>query len=115
MRAKLLQSCLTLCDSVDWPARLFCPWDSPGKNTGVGCHPLLQGIFLTQGSNRHLLHLLSVVDCPDLTKEPFTFPIKGKQSLQLAFPFQTKSFPETKIIFKDYLKLSPDKGYCPNF
>ena len=58
---------------------------------------------------------VSVVDCPDLTKEPFTFPIKGKQSLQLAFPFQTKSFPETKIIFKDYLKLSPDKGYCPNF
>ena len=33
-------------------------WDSPGKNTGVGCHALLQGIFLTQGSNSHLLHLL---------------------------------------------------------
>ena len=28
---------------------LLCPWDSPGKNTGVGCHALLQGIFLTQG------------------------------------------------------------------
>ena len=28
-----------------WPARLHCPWDSPGKNTGVGCHALLQGIF----------------------------------------------------------------------
>ena len=27
-------------------ARLLCPWDSPGKNTGVGCHFLLQGIFL---------------------------------------------------------------------
>ena len=34
-----------------------CPWDSPGKNTGVGCHFLLQGIFLTQGSNLHFLHL----------------------------------------------------------
>ena len=34
-----------------WPARLLCPWDSPGKNTGVGYHDLLQGIFLTQGSN----------------------------------------------------------------
>ena len=33
--------------------------DSPGKNTGVGCHCLLQGIFLTQGSNLHLLHLLN--------------------------------------------------------
>ena len=33
------------------PMRLLCPWDSPGKNTGVGCHALLQGIFPTQGSN----------------------------------------------------------------
>ena len=32
-----------------WPTRLFCPWGSPGKNTGVGCHALLQGIFPTQG------------------------------------------------------------------
>ena len=37
-------------------ARLPCPWDSPGKNTGVGCHALLQGIFPTQGSNPGLLH-----------------------------------------------------------
>ena len=34
------------------------PWDFPGKNTRVGCHFLLQGIFLTQGSKLHLLHLL---------------------------------------------------------
>src|SRR5574340_769900 len=38
------------------PTRLPCPWDSPGKNTGVGCHFLLQGTFLTQGSNLGLLH-----------------------------------------------------------
>jgi len=38
--------------------RLLCPWDSPGKNTGEGCQALLQGIFLTQGSNPHLLQLL---------------------------------------------------------
>ena len=37
------------------PARLFCPWDSPDKDTGVGCHSLLQGIFLMQGSNLGLL------------------------------------------------------------
>ena len=36
--------------------RLLCPWDSPGKNTGVDCHSLLQRIFPTQGSNPHLLH-----------------------------------------------------------
>ena len=40
------------------PARLLCPWDSSGKNTGVGCHALLQGIFLTQGLNPCLLCLL---------------------------------------------------------
>ena len=38
------------------PTRLLRPWDSPGKNTGVGCHFLLQGIFPTQGSNPGLLH-----------------------------------------------------------
>ena len=38
--------------------RLLCSWDSLGKNTGVGCHALLQGIFLTQGRNPCLLCLL---------------------------------------------------------
>jgi len=38
--------------------QFLCPWDSPGKNNGMGCHFLLQGIFLTQGSNLHLLCLL---------------------------------------------------------
>ena len=38
-----------------YPTRLPCPWDSPGKNTGVGCRALLQGIFPTQGSNLCLL------------------------------------------------------------
>ena len=33
------------------PPRLLCPWDSPGKNTGVGSHALLQGIFPNQGWN----------------------------------------------------------------
>ena len=37
-------------------ARLLCPWNSPGKNTGVGSHSLLQGIFLTQGSKPGLLY-----------------------------------------------------------
>ena len=54
--AKLLQSCPTPCDPMD--SRLLCPWDSPGKNTGVGCHFLLQGIFPAWGSNRRLLCLL---------------------------------------------------------
>ena len=39
-----------------WPTRLLCPWDCPGKNTGVDCH--LQGIFPTQGLDLCLLCLL---------------------------------------------------------
>ena len=39
------------------PARLLCPWNSPGKNNGVGCHSLLQEIFLTQGSKPGLLQV----------------------------------------------------------
>ena len=42
-----LFSCVQLCNS----AKLFCPWDSPGKNSGMGCHFLLQEISLTQGQN----------------------------------------------------------------
>ena len=41
-----------------WPDSLLCPWDSLGKNAGVGCYALLQGIFLTQGLNLGLLYLL---------------------------------------------------------
>ena len=59
-----------MCDSVQphglQSARLLCPWDSPGKNTGVGYCALLQGIFPTQGLNLHLLQL------PALTGRFFT-------------------------------------------
>ena len=55
--SKLLHLCLTLCNPM-----ICSPpsssWDSPGKNTGVGCHALLQGIFLTQGSNLCFFPLL---------------------------------------------------------
>ena len=56
--AESLQSCRTLWQCGPSPVRLLCPRDSPGKNTGVGCHALLQGIFPTQGSNPSLSHLL---------------------------------------------------------
>ena len=57
---KVAQSCPTLCNCSHGPqpARLLCPWNYPGKKTGVGCHSLLQGIFPTQRSNLGLLHLL---------------------------------------------------------
>ena len=52
------QSCPTLCD----PNRLLCPWNSPGRNTGVSCRSLLQGIFPTQRSNLGLLHCRQILD-----------------------------------------------------
>ena len=52
------------------PTRLLHPWDSPGKNTGVGCHALLQRIFPTQESNPGLPHsrqiLYHLSQCPTL-------------------------------------------------
>ena len=61
-------SCSVMSDSLQYhgqqPASLFCPWKSPGKNTGVGCHSLLQGIFLTQGSNLGLLHCRQILYHP---------------------------------------------------
>ena len=58
MRAKSLQLCPTLCDPMDLqPARLLCPRGFSGRDSGVGCHFLLQGIFPTQGSNLGLLSL----------------------------------------------------------
>ena len=44
-----------------WLSRLLCPWDSPGKNTGVGSHPLLQGISPTRESNPGLLHCRQIL------------------------------------------------------
>ena len=64
------QSCLTLLPHGLQPARLLCPWHFQGKNTGVSCHFLLQGIFQTQGLNpglwccRQILYCLSQQGSP---------------------------------------------------
>ena len=47
VKVKVAQSCPTLCD----PHGLYNPWSSPGQNTGVGSHSLLQGIFSTEELN----------------------------------------------------------------
>ena len=60
MSAKSFQSYPALCDPMDWqPTRLLCPWDAPGKNTGVGCCALLQGTLPTQGWNLQFWHFLN--------------------------------------------------------
>ena len=58
----VLQSCPTLCDPMDYsPLDSSVYGDSPGKNTGVGCHALLQGIFQTQESNLGLPHCRQIL------------------------------------------------------
>ena len=55
------QSYPTLRPHALQPARRLCPWNSLGKNTGVDCHSLLQGIFLTQGMNSGFLHCRQIL------------------------------------------------------
>ena len=59
------QSCPTLCNPMDCgpPGSSSAHGDSPGKNTGVGCHALLQGIFPTQGLNPDLPHCRQILYC----------------------------------------------------
>ena len=71
-------SCVWFCATL-WTARLLCPWDSTGKNMGVGCHALLQGIFLAQGSNPCLLSLLHWL----LSSSPLSPP--GKPHYEMSF------------------------------
>ena len=58
-------SCSVMPDSLRphelQPTKLLCPWDFPGKDTGVGCHFLIQGIFPTQRSNPGLLHCRQIL------------------------------------------------------
>ena len=76
-----LKSRLSVMSNFLWlhglkPVRLLCPWDFPGKNVGVGCHFLFQGVFLTQGSNlglphcRQTLYHLSHQGSPQSLKAP---------------------------------------------
>ena len=56
VKVLVTQSCPTLWDSMNYSARQLCPWNSPGKNTEVGCHFLHQGVFPIHGLNLSLLH-----------------------------------------------------------
>ena len=76
---------VTVMSSYLWPhglqpARLPCPWDFPGKNTRVGCHFLLQGIFLTQGSNPCLLLGRQVLYHRATREAPYFWPVFDKSN-----------------------------------
>ena len=61
VKVSLLSHVLLLQPHGLYPTELPCPWNSPGKNTGVGSYSLLQGIFLTQGSNLSLLNCMQIL------------------------------------------------------
>ena len=71
-KVKITQSFPTL-----WPHGLYSPWNSPSKNTGVGSHSLLQGIFPTQGLNPGLRHCRRIL---------YQLRLSGKPSVRDRLP-----------------------------
>ena len=86
-------SCIVVSNSLRphglKPTRLLYLWNSPGKNTGVGCHSLLPGIFLTQGSNPGLLHCRQI---------PYHLSLQGSPWVRM----------ETSICMAESLCYSPE-------
>ena len=84
------------------PSRLLCPWNSPGKNTEVGSHSLLQGIFLTQGLNPSLSHCRLTLYClsyqgsPEKRQSPIYFMNGGYVSLNMP-PLKLKISHSTRL------------------
>ena len=72
LSAKLLQSCLTLWPYRLQPPRLLCPWDSPGKNTGVGCMSSSRGSFQPRDQT-----WISYVSCIEAVSLPLVPPGKS--------------------------------------
>ena len=95
-RAKSPQSCPTLCNPMDYsPIRPLCPWDSPGKKAGVGCHVLFQGIFPTRGLNPGLLCLLHWQ--AGFFPTSATWEASGTLCTTLQFFYKSKSVLKNKI------------------
>ena len=84
-------------------ARLLCSRDCPGKNTGVHCHFLLQGLFPTQGSNQHLLCLLLLCllhgQADSLPLSHLGSPEISTLLTKAAFPSQVEIIPSPYISF----------------
>ena len=86
MKVKMLVTQLCPTSVTPWTvaARLLSPWNSPGKNTGVGYHFLLQGIFPTQGSNPGPLHCRQIL---------YHLSHKGSLGKYLYYYYFFNSFP----------------------
>ena len=88
----VVQLCPTLCNPMDCSLLgSSVHGDSPGKNSGVGCHALFQGIFPTQGSNPGLLHCRQILYC--LSHQGLTFSILFRHDYTASLAFFTSFFP----------------------
>ena len=111
--------CLTLCDSLDYsPTGSSVHWDFPGKNTGVGCHALLQGTFPIQESNgglllwRQILHHLNHQGSPRIlawVAYPFSRgssqPRNQAESPTLPVVLYKLRYQGSPLYFKDIINL----------
>ena len=88
--AKSRQSCPTLCDPIDGSPPGSRPWDSPGKNTGVGCHFLLQCMKVKSESEvaQSCPTLRDPMDCSPLL-HPWEFPDKSTGVGAIAFSVES--------------------------
>ena len=76
------KSCHTVCYPMDGsPPGSSVHGDSPGRNTGVGCHVLLQGIFPTQGSNSDLPHCMWILYCLSHQGSPMDISLSKLQEI----------------------------------
>ena len=99
-KVKLLvtQSCPNLCDPMVYP------WNFPGKNNGVGCNSLLQGIFPTQGSNPGLLHCRQILYNLSYRGKPHTTePLINNQLLRPLELWRTTCKNITVIYLDEWL------------
>ena len=96
VKVSVAQSCPTLCELMDYspPSSSVHGMNSPGKNTGVSSHSLLQGILLTQGSNPVLLHRGQIL---------YRRSHQGNPYCANHYPTLVKVGPE-KILLKDWCK-----------
>ena len=119
--SNLMHACSVMSNysATPWTVapRLLCPWNFPGKNTGMACHFPLQGIFLTQGQNQCLLHW----QADSLPLHHRGSPIKAQPPSHCTLPFKNRMcaqrppFPELWICRLVINKINYCKCYIMTF
>ena len=84
------------------PMRILCPWDSPGKSTGMGYHFLLQGIFLTQGPN----------GSSELQADSLPSELQGNPLSTIVMPYFYLSIQVARMKGSGYGNLPVVLAYC---